>query len=270
MKKGSNLEPLHYNSGMNMLTVSLAQVQIFQGELDRMVRRGFEMIEIAATEQSDLILFPELWTSGYDLRNMERYAQFHQQELFPLLAAEAARLKIFIGGSYLTKRENGFYNTFMLFPSDQSEPAQYDKIHLFRLMREDRYLQPGNELVAASAPWGKTGLAVCYDLRFPELFRQHSAEGCRTCLLSAEWPQSRTEHWDTLLRARAIENQMVVIAANVVGATRKETFGGISSVYSAWGDCLLRTGAEEGLFTLEVDLSEVDRVRDQYPFLADR
>ncbi len=103
-------------------------------------------------------------------------------------------------------------NTGLLFDPEGKLVAEYTKLHLFRLMSEDRHLHAGNSVVVAQTQWGSTGLAICYDLRFPELFRGHTLAGAKVILLVAEWPHPRLAHWQTLLRARAIENQGFMFA----------------------------------------------------------
>ena len=106
--------------------------------------------------------------------------------------------------------------------------ASYSKIHLFRLMDEDQYLAAGTAGVLHELPWGCAGLAICYDLRFPELFRRYALEGARLLILPAAWPHPRRMHWRTLLRSRAIENQCFVAACNRVGTTDDVSFFGFS------------------------------------------
>ena len=138
-------------------------------------------------------------------------------------------------------------------------------------MNEDRYLTAGDTSVLANTPWGKTGLAICYDLRFPELFRTYALSGGSLVVLSAEWPLKRISHWETLLRARAIENQIFFAAANCVGMSANETFGGTSMVISPWGEIVGKANShDEQIITTEVDLDEVQRVQKSIPVLTDR
>jgi predicted amidohydrolase len=107
-------------------------------------------------------------------------------------------------------------------------------------------------------------------LRFPEVARRYALQGARLWLLPAQWPLRRIRHWQALLRARAIENQMFVAAVNGVGQSGRETFGGLSAVIEPWGEPVAEAGAGELLLTVEVDLSQADEARQRFPVLKDR
>jgi predicted amidohydrolase len=116
-----------------------------------------------------------------------------------------------------------------------------------------------------------TGLGICYDLRFTEMWRKYALGGARLFLLPAEWPARRAAHWQTLLRARAIENQVFVAACNRVGESKGETFAGKSAAIDPWGDAVVEAGAEnEVLLTCEIDLAKVDDIRQRIPVFKDR
>jgi predicted amidohydrolase len=128
----------------------------------------------------------------------------------------------------------------------------------------------GRQPVVADLPWGCTGLATCYDLRFPELWCRLRELGARLVFLPAEWPERRIEHWRLLLRARAIENQCFVAGCNRAGAGVDGTFGGYSGIVDPWGRVLAEAGADAGLVVARLDLAEADRTRSLFPFFSDR
>jgi omega-amidase len=252
-----------------MLSICLAQLHIRLGAVQANFEHALDMTAAAKTRGSQLILFPELWTSGYDLANARQHAHTNL-DVLDQLTAEASRKDVFIGGSYLLERNGGVYNTFVLIAPDGARWC-YEKIHLFRLMDEHRWLNPGDQMTAADIVGYSTGLAICYDLRFPELFRHYAANGATSVLLSAEWPAKRNSHWQVLLRARAIENQIFLAAVNSTGETGGELFGGRSAIISPWGDMLVEgSTSEEELLVAEIDLSEVEQVRSLIPILSDR
>ena len=149
--------------------------------------------------------------------------------------------------------------------------AVYRKIHLFRLFDEHKWLGEGETPVALELPWGTTGLAICYDLRFPELFRRYAvADGAKLIILCAEWPAVRVEHWRSLLIARAIENQCFVAATNACGETGGTLFGGHSMIIDPWGAVIAEAGENEGLVTAAFDLADVDAARQAIPVFEDR
>ena len=119
-------------------------------------------------------------------------------------------------------------------------------------------------------PWGPAGGAICYDLRFPELFRRYALDGALFCLLPSEWPHPRLAHWRTLLRARAIENQMFVVACNRVVETGDNRFFGHSAVIDPWGETLVEGDESEVLLFATLDTALVADVRQRIPVFADR
>ncbi|NUM45618.1 MAG: carbon-nitrogen family hydrolase [Anaerolineales bacterium] len=226
----------------------------------------------AAARGTDLILFPELWSTGYDLENWSQHATPLDAGLFPRVAALARKYNLAIGGSLLEKRHDRAYNTFVLYDRNGQLTGAYSKIHLFRLMDEHLWLAPGEAPRIVQFPDANipTGLGICYDLRFPELWRGYALGGVQIALLPAEWPAVRVYHWQTLLRARAIENQMFIAATNNVGNTKGTIFGGHSAVIDPWGETLIEGGEEETLLTVELDLAKVPEVRSRIPIFEDR
>jgi omega-amidase len=251
--------------------ISLGQMDVKFGDPAANFAKMTHMTEEAKRHGSDLILFPELWSTAYDLTRASRYASSLTSGLFAKLSALARRTGIHILGSTLSLLgENKFGNTLTVFAPDGSLLADYSKIHLFRLMDEHQYLTAGDKSVTVDLPFGRAGLAICYDLRFPELFRGYALAGAEMVFLPSEWPHPRLVHWQTLVRARAIENQMFVFACNRVGADVRNEFFGHSMVVNAWGEILAEGGEGEELITLKADLSKVQEARRKIPILQDR
>jgi omega-amidase len=253
------------------ISISLAQMHLNFGQPSKNLERASQMIAQAAKEHSTCILFPELWTSGYDFENRFLHAQSNVS-ILDNLAELAQTYQISIGGSYLeVQGGNVLFNTHTWLVPDQPSSIKYQKIHLFRLMDEDKWLQPGNQLVCTDFQWGKAALAVCYDLRFPEIFRKYALQDARLVFIPAEWPAARVSHWNTLLRARAIENQMFVVGVNCVGKIGNETFGGSSTIISPWGESIAEANSQdEQLITAEIDLDQVEEFRKKIPVFEDR
>jgi omega-amidase len=252
------------------LSLSLGQMNVQLGEPETNFARVSAWTAEAARRGSALVLFPELWSTGYDLENWQRYASAPGEGMFARLAALAREHHIALGGSVLEVRDGRAYNAFALFDATGALSATYRKTHLFRLMDEEKWLAPGEKLELVEADWGLTGLGVCYDLRFPEFFRHYALRGARLVLLPAEWPARRAYHWQTLLRARAIENQMFLAGCNRVGESKGEVFGGGSAVIDPWGEAVVEGGSAETLLTAEIDLDQVDAVRSRIPVFKDR
>jgi len=253
------------------LTISLAQMNVNLGNPDRNLENAKNMATEAARRGSTLLVLPELWSTGYDLENAGRHAAAPDQGIFSEIASLAKQCGLYILGSNLALLPGGkFGNTAVFFGPQGNSLASYTKLHLFRLMSEHSYLEPGDSLVVADTPWGKTGLAICYDLRFPELFRAYALRGAQMVIIPAEWPDPRLEHWRILLRSRAIENQMFIIACNRVGTTQETTFFGHSSIIDPWGNTIVEADEAEGLITATIDTDLVDIVRAKIPVFEDR
>ncbi len=253
------------------LRIALAQFDVRVGEPEANLATARRMVAEAARQGAKLVLLPELWGSGYDLPHAARYATPTDAGLFAEMTALAREHDLYLAGSLLEAADGRFYNTLLL-TGPEGPLATYRKVHLFRLMEEDHYLAPGESPVVASTPWGATGLAICYDLRFPELFRGYAVQGARLILLPAQWPARRVEHWRTLVRARAIEDQCFVAACNRVGRDPgSDAFGGRSALVSPRGEVLVEGSEDdEALLIAEADLAEVERVREHIPVLQDR
>jgi predicted amidohydrolase len=156
----------------------------------------------AARRGSQLVVFPELWSTAYALDRAQELASVLNTGLFTQVSGVATEHKISITGSILEKRGETVSNSAPFFAPNGRMIGIYRKIHLFRLMDEDKWLESGSSPLTMDLPWGKTSLAICYDLRFPELFRRYAVEGAKIVIIPAEWPIERVEHWRALLVAR--------------------------------------------------------------------
>jgi omega-amidase len=251
------------------MRLALAQMNISTGNLPYNMQKAEEMIS-AAAHNADLILLPELWSSGYDLSHAVHWATANEQ-VTQSISDLACDNNIWIGGSLLKSQKKKVHNTFSLIDPNGKRHAAYNKIHLFKLMDEDRFLTAGNSPIIAQLPWANTGLAVCYDLRFPELFRHYALYGARLILIIAEWPLMRSDHWRTLLRARAIENQLFIAAVNAVGDSGGTIMGGHSTIIDPWGNIIVEGSANnENLLTAELDFDLIGEARNAIPALSDR
>jgi omega-amidase len=252
------------------LNLSLAQMPISYDDAEANFERVRVWTAEAARRGSHLALFPELWYSGYDLEQWPRYAAPLGEGIFARLSALAREHHIALGGSVLELKDDKPYNTFAFIDAEGQCRAVYRKLHLFGPMGEDQWLRAGDGFTLMEGEWGPVGLSICYDLRFPEVARHYALQGARLWLLPAQWPTRRIRHWQALLRARAIENQMFVAAVNGVGQSGRETFGGLSAVIEPWGEPVVEAGASEVLLTAEIDLALADEARRRFPVLKDR
>jgi predicted amidohydrolase len=252
------------------LRISLCQFNIQVGNVPANLQKAADWIAEAAGRGSQIVLLPELWSTGYALDRARELASPIPAGLTAEISALAKTHQVWVGGSTLEKSGDQVYNTFALYAPTGELAAAYRKIHLFRLMQEDRWLGAGSQPVSVDLGFTQASLAICYDLRFPELFRGYAVKGVRLLLIPAEWPMLRIEHWRTLLKARAIENQVIVAAVNACGDSAGTVFGGHSAVIDAWGEVLAEAGEDACLLTADVDLSSPDSAREKLDILRDR
>lgn len=253
------------------LTVGVAQMDIRWDGPDRNRAAAQALAAQAATRGVDLLVLPELWPTGYHLVRAKEDAAPLDEGHFAWMAKLAREHRIYVSGTALEANPEGApFNTAALYGPEGARAASYRKVHLFPPMGEVQYLSPGAELPVFDLPWGRTALAICYDLRFPEMWRPFADGGAGLVVLSAEWPVQRVEHWRVLLRARAIENQLFVAGCNRAGEDADGVFGGHSAVVDPMGQVLAEGGTEPGLIVAELDLDQVQAVRTRLPFLQDR
>lgn len=252
--------------------VSLAQMHAVPGDLKQNFQTGLERIQEAKRQGGEIVLLPELWLTGVDMKNASSYADQVEGEYLPLITEAAKANDITVIGSIPRKQEGKVYNASLTILNTGEIVGQYNKIHLVSLSEfsEDVYLERGSYLETVETPYGKIGSIICYDIRFPELARALALDGVKILFVPAAWPSPREEHWRTLLRARAIENQMYVVACNLAGQTEVLNFRGYSTVIDPWGERLVELGAIPQVSTVTLDLAKVEETRNRITCFADR
>ena len=245
------------------------------------VAAAAELVRRAAAAGARLIVLPETWTFKGSHAELPRVAEATDGPSNTVLAGLAAELDVYVlaGSIYeIGDRPDRFANASVLFDPAGAPLAVYRKIHLFdavagaKSYRESDDLAAGSELVTAQVDGVTVGLTICYDLRFPELYRALAVHGARIILVPSAFTEATgRDHWEVLLRARAIENGCFVVAAGqwgVHGADRH--CYGHSMIVDPWGAVLTVAADGVGLCQAELDLGAVDRVREQLPVLAHR
>ena len=253
-----------------MLTIALAQMDIRTARPEANLSRARDFAAQAREAGADLLLLPELWLHGYDLERAGEWAAPLGEKGFAQMAALAREFGLHLAGSLLERHGGGVSNTAVLYAPDGALLGSYRKIHLFRLMQEPRYLAPGDHATLCPTPWGPVGLAICYDLRFPELFRVMALAGAVLFLVPAQWPVRRIEAWLLLARARAVENELIVAACNRVGSDDQVEFPGHSRVVDPWGHVLVEGDDQERLLIAQADLREIRKARRYLTVYQDR
>jgi predicted amidohydrolase len=251
--------------------IALAQMNVSRGCPEENAEAARDLVSRAGSRGADLVVLPELWPTGYDLDRASNYAAPLDEGAFGIMAEMARTHQVIVAGTALEANPGGLpFNTAAVYGPKGDRLGAYRKIHLFPLIGETTHMSPGNDLTILTMPWGPTALAICYDLRFPELWRRHAYAGAVLIVIPAEWPVRRIEHWRLLLRARAVENQLFVAGCNRAGGDTDGDFGGYSAVVDPWGQVVVEGGGEPDLLVATLDLDEVARVRDLFPFLEDQ
>lgn len=224
--------------------------------------------------QADIAVLPELWISGaFDLPLAREVAAPLDFPVLERIRAMAKAAGTWVhAGSYAERLPDGrTFNTAVLIGPDGEIVATYRKRHLFGFATGERTLiTAGDALIVAETPLGHTGIATCYDLRFPEMFRDLVDAGAETFLVASGWPTPRIGHWDVLTRARAIEDQAWLVACNGVGSHADITLGGHSIVIDPQGTVVAEAGDGETVLFADVEPGRAREWREAFPVLDDR
>jgi len=258
------------------LVVSLAQMAVMAARPEENLKKGEDLVRKAAERKSDLVCFPEMWTTGFAWDRSAQSVRAHEKAI-ERVSEMAKRYRVWINGSLCAPNEEGkASNTSVLFDPKGACAGLYRKTHLFGGMREDEHMAPGKALCVADTPWGKTGLSICYDIRFPELFRTYALKGAKVVLSPMAFPYPKLHHWKVLVRARAIENQIFMIGTNQVGSEGlgkdgRVTYCGSSVIVDPWGEAVIEANeTDEVLLTATIDIGRVDEVRKSMNVLGNR
>lgn len=246
--------------------VACAQMDIALGNKDVNLDSAVRMVKEAANRGVDLIVLPELFTTGYCLDKAESLAEQPKGHSIELLRDLAGRFRIFIvAGSLLEKRGTQIFNTSHLIGKDGKLLGHYDKVHLFPPFQEHHYLTAGSGASIFKTELGLFGVIICFDLRFPEITRRLTLNGAQVLFCPAEFPAERIAVWATLLRARAIENQVFMVGCNRVGSDGENLFGGRSAIINPEGITLAQADDTPQLIEATIKLDEIDVVRKKMP-----
>ncbi|MFG2476728.1 carbon-nitrogen family hydrolase [Streptomyces fagopyri] len=222
----------------------------------------------------DLVVLPELWTTGaFAYESFAAEAETLEGPTAEVMAKAASDAGVWLhAGSVPEHAPDGtLYNTSLVFSPSGDLAAAYRKIHRFGFDKGEAVLMgAGDELVTVRLPETTVGVATCYDLRFPELFRGLVDAGAETFVVPAGWPERRRAHWTLLARARAVENQAFVLACGTAGTHADVPQAGHSIVVDPWGEVLAEAGPGEEVLTVEFDPRKVATTREQFPALKDR
>jgi predicted amidohydrolase len=251
--------------------VRLHVIQLSYGDDESLPERTARVTDLVRAQAgADLVLLPELWPNGgFAYTDWEDSAQALDGPVVAALREAARDLGAVVHmGSFVERDEAGrLFNTSVLLGADGELLTTYRKVHLFGFGEgEPKLLTPGDGPVVHE----RLGLATCYDLRFPELFRALVDRDAEIVLMPAAWPAKRVHHWRLLAQARAVENQLYVVAGNTAGTHAGVPMGGHSMVVDPWGEVLAEAGEGEEVLVVDLDPHLVRTTRASFPVLADR
>jgi omega-amidase len=254
---------------LKVIKAGIIQFDVRLGEVKRNLTVVRKRVASLARQGLQLVVLPEMWSTGFANERLPELS-----ETTPLilenLAGLSKELHLTIIGSLPENSLDGVYNTAYVVDRDGSIAGVYRKVHLFSQTDEDRYFRPGHKAVVAKTSLGPIGLMICYDLRFPELCRCLALRGANMVVVMAQWPAERVAHWEALLKARAIENQLFVLGVNRCGEDDGRVYGGHSRMISPYGEVVARAGNRPASPWANIDLGLVDRTRKQIPCLRER
>lgn len=248
-----NIAICQYNPIWNNKTKSIERIESLLIDLDK---------------QTDCLIFPEMTLTGFTM-DAENYAEEIDGTGIRYFIELSQKLKIDIFAGIIEKDEERIFNSLFHFNSLGLIQAVYRKIHPFSLSEESKHYSAGEEIVISHIDKTKIGLSICYDLRFPELYRLYGKQNVDIIIDIANWPIKRIEHWKTLLKARAIENQCFMIGANRIGTDPNHKYNGCSAIFNPMGKELLCAENEERIIYCDIDMGEVKTIKEKLPFLKD-
>ena len=224
--------------------------------------------EQAKKQKVEMILLPEMSLTGFSM-NVKKTRDTYENETISRFQKLCQDMKISAGFGWVEQTgDRKAHNHYTIVDERGNVLSDYTKIHPFTYGKEAEYFEGGDSLVACHAGEHKIATAICYDLRFPELFRILDKD-CSVVVIPANWPDARKEHWNCLLQARAIENQIYVIGINCVGTMDGTYYSGYSTVMDPLGNHLAQIIDEEGLLIVDIP-NNVERYRDKFPVRKDQ
>ena len=253
------------------MRIATIQLKVIEESKEKALEHASDMIR--RSQGADLVMLPELWNIGF--MSYDRYRDEAETDGGPtltLLRTLAKELSCYLHtGSFVEKIGDRFYNSSFLLNPKGEILGNYQKIHLFGYQsQETEILTRGTSISVIPTEFGTFGLAICYDLRFPELFRKMVDQGAEFFLVCSAWPYPRLEHWLLLNRTRALENLSFLISSNSAGINRGKPFLGHSMVVDPMGNIIAGSGDDECIVWANVDRNTVLKTRTEFPTLKDR
>lgn len=257
------------NDWENKMNICCAQLGSVFEKPAASLARAEDAVQKAVAYGSDLIVFPEQFPTGWDPAS-SLSAEGREGPIAREWCRIAEEYGAWIVGSHRERSGESLRNTALLIGADGQVHARYSKLHLFSPSGENRLYSMGEAPVISSCHGISIGLAICYDLRFPELFRRYADEGAECIIVPAAWPCSRLKHFGLFLQSRAVENQFFIAGVCTTGTTPVDRYCGGSMIIDPMGEILCRAGENEALISAVIDPAVVHECRALFPVQKDR
>lgn len=213
---------------------------------------------------TDIIVLPEMWNTSFNFETINEDADDNGHPTITMLSDIAKQNSVnIVAGSIADKEGNKIYNRAYVINRDGNTIHTYEKVHLVHHTPENKYITAGNNISCFEIDGIKCAVILCYDLRFPEIARKLALEGAKIIFVVAQWFESRIHHWNILNKARALENQLYIVAANRIGKEYKAVFPGQSMIIDPWGNEVDKLDNKEGILSVDIDLELINRVRQK-------
>ena len=264
---------------MNKIKVGLCQLKVYSDKAEGLLNAE-RRIRFAKKRGAEIIVLPEMWNCPYVSSNFRKYAETIPDGTACMMLSRLAReLKVYIVGGSIPEKSNGrIYNSSPVFDPKGELVALHRKVHLFDVrlkgvvMCESDVLSPGNTPTVFNTPFGNLGLMVCYDARFPEMFRMMLESNVKGVIIPGAFSTVTGEaHWNALMKIRAVDNQVYVMAVSPSRDPHSSYKAyGHSMIVDPWGTIVEEAGVEEAVVTGMLLKTRIKEVRDRLPLLKHR
>ena len=253
----------------SVVRVCSAQVSSIWEEPEKTLEKTGIFIRHAAASGASLICLPDQFATAWDPQPHKNIQDIHGS-IVSSLQEYAKEYGICVLGSFRQAHDPHPKNTAVAIGRDGRILSTYAKMHLFSYGHEDQGSSPGTDLGMFTLGSLSCGIAICYDLRFPDLFRLYARKGVHAVFVPSAWPDVRTQHWELFIQARALENQMYIVGVNTTGQTPIEFYTGNSMTVDPQGTIISRANEAEQLIFVDIDSAAVAATRHQFPVERDR
>lgn len=257
-----------------MVKAAIMQMSSVVGDVEKNIDKVFSLVNRDLSEDADVLVLPEVWTVGWSCSEFQKSAQsLYGGSVYDALSAIAKEHNVnIVGGSFITKEGNNFYNTCPVFNRTGELIASYSKMHLYSYYGcdEGKYISNGDCPVMVNLDGVNYGLTICYDIRFPEIYRAYAKSGADVLVNCAAWGSKKPVPWEMMTKSRAIENQCYMIAVTQSGHISGDEYNlGHSRIIDYKGDELSSIMRGEGIVSAELDIEKMYDIRSKSPTLSD-